>query len=275
MKIKFDKKGSLLYFPPKSGIDELKKVTHVAICAHQDDAEIMAFHGILKCFNSNDEKFLAVVVTDGAGSPKNGAYKNFTNEQMVKTRFLEQKRAARVGGYAAVAFLNYTSAEIKNGNENILRKDIEKLFSLVNPHTVYIHNLLDKHATHVATSLKAIVALQNLPVGQKPKTVYGAEVWRGLDFINDEDKVLLDVSGGEKLALKLLGSFKSQLAGGKRYDLGAVGRWQANATFSNTLKHEVSLIALATDLTDIIYKNKTPQDFVRGLVDRLEIVVSG
>jgi hypothetical protein len=59
----------------------------------------------------------------------------------------------------------------------------------------------------------------------------GCEVWRDLDWLCNADKVVMDVSGCEPLASDLLRAFDSQVAGGKRYDLGAAGRRRAHATY--------------------------------------------
>ena len=34
--------------------EALKRTTHMAISAHQDDIEIMAYDGVLKCFQQKD-----------------------------------------------------------------------------------------------------------------------------------------------------------------------------------------------------------------------------
>src|SRR5215472_16906297 len=81
----------------------LARTTHMAIAAHQDDVEIMALEGILEGFGSQEKWFTAVVVTNGAGSPRDGLYGKYTDDQMQTVRRLEQKKAAFVGEYAAVA----------------------------------------------------------------------------------------------------------------------------------------------------------------------------
>ena len=82
----------------------LKRVTHMSIAAHQDDVEIMALEGILAGFGSREKWFMAVIVTNGAGSPRDGLYASYNDEQMQEVRRLEQKKAAFVGEYSAVAF---------------------------------------------------------------------------------------------------------------------------------------------------------------------------
>ena len=54
----------------------------------------MADAPIAECFGKQDKWFCEVVVTDGAGSPRNGLYANYTDEQMKAVRIEEQKNAA-------------------------------------------------------------------------------------------------------------------------------------------------------------------------------------
>ncbi len=54
-----------LFVPDNTPIqDAIKRTTHMAIAAHQDDIEIMAYDGILKCYNKDDQWFFGVVVTN-------------------------------------------------------------------------------------------------------------------------------------------------------------------------------------------------------------------
>jgi hypothetical protein len=54
----------------------MSKNYHLAVSAHQDDIEIMAYHGILACFQNPDLWFSAVTVTNGSGSPRADLYAN-------------------------------------------------------------------------------------------------------------------------------------------------------------------------------------------------------
>ena len=66
--------------------EALNRTTHLCITAHQDDIEIMAYHGIVECYGRTDRWFTGVVVTNGAGSPRAGVYARFTDEEMQKVR---------------------------------------------------------------------------------------------------------------------------------------------------------------------------------------------
>jgi len=240
-----------IYVP--SGINEteaLKRTTHLALAAHQDDIEIMAYDGVLKCFGLDDKWFTGVVVNDGAGSPRSGIYADCTNEDMVKIRKVEQKKAALVGEYSAQIFLDYPSADLKSHENRAIVEDLKKIILETQPEYIYTHNLADKHPAHVGVVLKTITALRELDY--KPKGVYGCEVWRGLDWMDDGDKVKFNVEGREHLANALLGVFDSQIAGGKRYDLATAGRRIANATYAESLGvDESSAVIYAMDLTPL------------------------
>ena len=243
-----------IYVPDDIAVeDALARTTHLAISAHQDDIEIMAVDGILQCFQRPDKWFSGVVVTNGSGSPRDGVYADYSDEEMMAVRVLEQKRAAFVGDYAAQALLAYPSAVVNDKAASAPVEDIKTLVTAATPDVVYTHNLADKHQTHIAVALRVIRALRELPADQRPKKLYGCEVWRNLDWLLDDDKVVFDCSEKENLQAALLGVFDSQISGGKRYDLAALGRRVANATFyASHDTDQATSLAYAMDLTSLI-----------------------
>jgi LmbE family N-acetylglucosaminyl deacetylase len=270
--------GAEFFIPDNISIEEgLKRTTHMAIAAHQDDIEIMAYDGILKCFGKSDEWFCGVVVTNGAGSPRDDLYASYTDEEMQKVRKLEQKKAAFVGEYGALALLGHTSSAIKDPAGEELISEIMELVSAARPNVIYTHNLADKHDTHVSVAIKVIKALRKLPKELRPEKVYGCEVWRNLDWVNDDQKVVFDVSAHPNLAGALVEVFDSQICGGKRYDLATAGRRLANATYAAS--HGVdsaSSLAYGMDLTPLI---ENPEDdiveYIRGYIRSFENDVTG
>src|SRR3954469_14605644 len=92
----------------------LSRTTHLAIGAHQDDLEFMAAHGVVECFQDDARWFTGVVVTDGAGSARDFAYKDYSDERMMAVRQLEQRKAAFVGEYSAMLQLRHPSAVVKD-----------------------------------------------------------------------------------------------------------------------------------------------------------------
>lgn len=248
----------------------LARTTHLAIGAHQDDLEIMAIAGILACYQSETQHFTGVVVTDGRGAPRTGAYGRLADEQMAAVRREEQKNAARIGNFSAQVLLDLPSSTVKDPANTASIDDIFAVVDGCRAATVYTHNLADKHDTHVGVTLKTIAALRRLPREARPARVLGCEVWRDLDWLCDADKVVMDVSTHESLQVALLGVFDSQIAGGKRYDLAAMGRRRANATFHQSHGVDVNSGAVfAMDLTPLMLDDAIdPIDFVAGHLER-------
>ena len=221
-----------IFVPDNKPLSEaLTRTTHLGICAHQDDLEFMAVHGILSCFGQRDKWFTGVVATDGAGSSRAGIYANYTDAEIAAVRPGEQRKAAIIGEYSAMFQLGYTSGQVKDGKNTNVAADLLAILQAAKPKVVYLHNPADKHDTHIGTTLRAIAALRQLPKADRPGKVYGCEVWRSLDWLVDTDKQIHDVSAFVNLQAALNGVFDSQITGGKRYDLAVIGRRLANATF--------------------------------------------
>ena len=276
--MKFFKPDAAVFVPDGlAAEDAFRRVTHLGIGAHQDDLEIMAFHGIQKCFGSRELWFGGVTCTDGAGSPRAGEYASFTDADMAALRRREQEKAAVLGNYGVLAQLNYASAEIKDVGTGHLKTDLVKILRAARPEVVYTHNPADKHDTHLAVVFTALAALRELEPDERPTTVYGCEVWRGLDWMDDADKVPLDVGRRENLSLGLIGVYDSQVEGGKRYDLATAGRRRANAVyFQSHATDEAEQLWFAMDLTPLIRDDQLSlADYVQGFIDRFAADVRG
>lgn len=247
----------------------LARTTHLAVVAHQDDLEILAFHGIDACFEDPGRWFLGAVATDGAGSARDGAFAAFTDAQMRAIRREEQKRAACIGNYGACALLDFPSSALKDPADLRPAADLRALLEAARPQVVYTHNLADKHDTHVAVALRTLAALRALPADARPQKVYGCEVWRDLDWLVDTGKVALDVSARPELQQQLLAVFESQIAGGKRYDLATLGRRRAHATYHESHGVDASTgLTFAMDLTPLVEQpSYDPAAFVQERLD--------
>ena len=251
--MKFRQNSASLFVPDGlPAAEALARVTHLGIGAHQDDLEFMAFHGILACYNSGGQSwFGGVTCTNGAGSSRTGTYAPLDDAQMQQIRRKEQDAAAVIGRYGAMIQLDYSSDAIKRSTAD-LTDDLHRILEATRPEIVYTHNPADKHETHVAVAVASILAIRKLPPDLRPSQVHGCEVWRGLDWLNDEDKILQDVGGHENLAAALNGVFDSQINGGKRYDLAVTGRRHANATFYQAHAADgPTQLAIAMDLTPL------------------------
>ena len=263
--------NSKIYIPDNLGTEEaLVRTTHLSIGAHQDDLEIMAIDGIMQCFQRKDKWFTGVVVTDGRGSPRSGLYADYSDEEMRAIRIIEQEKAARIGDYSSQIFLDYPSSAVKDSDNKDPVQDLENIIRVTSPEIIYTHNLADKHLTHIGVAVKTIQAVRNLNSGERPKKVYGCEVWRTLDWIMDEEKIAFDCSAKENLQLALLGVFDSQVSGGKRYDLATMGRRVANATyFASHGTDETTGLVYAMDLTPLIENPEMGiEAYVQGFILR-------
>jgi LmbE family N-acetylglucosaminyl deacetylase len=257
--------------------EALKRITHLGIGAHQDDLEFMAFHGILNCFANKENWFGGVTCTNGSGSARTGPYANLTDAEMMVVRRREQNAAATIGGYGVMLQLDYPSSAVKSPNDPQLKEDLKEILAATQPQIVYTHNPADKHDTHLGVVIAALQAMRELPRDQRPRRVWGCEVWRNLDWLPDGDKVLMDVSGRDNLAAALNGVFDSQIAGGKRYDLATIGRRAANATFFEShATDKTTQLNFGMDLTPLIVNESADViDYVCGLIEKFQADVRG
>jgi len=266
----FQKPTASLHIPDgKDEVSAWKRITHLGIGAHADDLEFMARHGILACFDREDQWFGGVTCTDGGGSVSSGENKSST---LTDRRRQEQQEAADIGQYGIMVQLGYTSQEAKDKKDGRLTSDLSSVFSACRPQIVYTHNPADKHETHIAVLSSVVSTIRKLPPDQRPRQLLGCEVWRDLDWLNDEDKVILDVGGHPALSEKITHVFSSQIAGGKRYDLAVRGRELAHATFLNSHREDgPSAIWLAMDLTPLLVDdNMTISQLVNGHIARFK-----
>ena len=244
----------------------------MGIGANQDDLEILAIDGILRAYNKDDEGFVGVVIADGAGSPRIGEYAVYSDQEMAELRKSEQIEASIIGDYTCLAMLNYPSNIIKERNSDKVCKDLYELLMHFMPKVVYIHNLADKHPTHIGCAINAIRAIRMMEKHVRPKKLFGVEVWRDLDWLSDSEKVVFDVSENLDLQKRLIQVYKSQIAGGKAYDDGLMGRRKANATFGSS--HSVDIMTHACygmDLTPLIENDDLDlRGFVLEKIDKFK-----
>ena len=254
----------------------LRRTTHLGIGAHQDDLEFMAFHGILACYDQKDRWFGGVTITDGRGSSRAGKFQDWTDDQIAAERIREQDAAAVIGQYAFMAQLGHPSKSVRDARETVVRDDLFRILEATRPEVVYLHNLADKHDTHVGCALRCLEALRRLPKADRPQKVYGCEVWRDLDWLVDSEKTPMPVSARPELARALNEVFATQIAGGKRYALAVIGRRTANATFSQAhATDQESAMQWAMDLTPLVQdESLDPIAYATGFIDRLKTDVT-
>ena len=259
-----------------AGPEAIRRTTHLGIGAHQDDLEFMAFHGILACYDRTDRWFGGVTITDGRGSSRAGQFKEWTDDQIAAERIREQEAAALIGQYSFIAQLGFGSAAVRDAQQTAVRDDLRRILEASRPEVVYLHNLADKHDTHVGCALRCIEAMRQMPKADRPGQVYGCEVWRDLDWLVDSEKTPMPISARPELARALNEVFATQIAGGKRYDLAVLGRRTANATFSNAHSaDQESAMQWAMDLTPLVQDDSLdPVAYTVGFIDRLKADVT-
>jgi LmbE family N-acetylglucosaminyl deacetylase len=263
--------GAQIFVPDGSPVTEaLQRTTHMGIGAHQDDIPIGMYHGVLECFGRSDQWFCGITVTDGAGSPRDDLYAQYSDEEMRAVRADEEKKAAYVGEYGSCLLLDYPSSAVKDAANPDVVEELKAIVNVARPRVIYTHNLGDKHDTHIAVTLRLIQALRELPAEARPEKVYGCEVWRDLDWMVDSDKVIFDVTAHENLAASLVGIYDSQVCGGKRYDLATAGRRKAHATYFASHGTDVAqAINFGMDLTPLMHDPELKvSEFFQAAVQR-------
>ena len=233
--------------------DALRRTTHLGIGAHQDDLEFMAYEGVAACYQQSDLWFSGVTVTDGRGSSRKGPFADYTNEQIREVRRQEQREAAEIGDYSAQIQLDYPSSEIKGDGRSKVADDIYYILERMRPQVVYLHQPADKHDSHVATLACCIAALRRAADQHLPDRIIGCEVWRSLDWLADHDKIAMVCDGHPELMRALFAVYRSQIEGGKRYDLAVEGRRRSNATmFDSHGSDEYDALAWGVDLKPLV-----------------------
>jgi LmbE family N-acetylglucosaminyl deacetylase len=272
MYLKLTNQTADVFIPDGAPVEQaLARTTHLGVGAHQDDLEFMTVHGILACFGQTDKAYCGVTCTDGAGSSRTGVYAAHTDEQMKAVRRAEQRTAAMVGRYGAMLQLDFTSRQVKARDNSALVDDLCAILKAARPQVVYTHAPSDKHDTHVGVTRALIAAVRRLPRGERPAQVYGCEIWRDLDWLPDDRKVVLNVSDRANISAALSGVFDSQISGGKRYDDAVLGRRKAHATFFES--HAVdaaTMLTFAMDLTPLVQDDALSLSaYTASLVDAL------
>jgi len=210
----------------------LKRTTVMSIVAHQDDGEIMAYQAIADCFQNDAAWFTCVVLTEGGGSPRSGKYEHYTNDQISIKRSQEQRDAAVVGEYSAVLQLAYASEDVRDKKNGHIEEELASILDISQPSVVYTHNPFDRHSTHVKTLFRTLNAIRMLPIERRPRRFYGMEVWRSLDWLSQDCRMVFDTSKNPSIAQGVITAFESQCTEKKRFDLAIQGRRMANSTFS-------------------------------------------
>lgn len=267
-----------IFLPDRScsQVEALARTTHLGVGAHPDDLEFFGWHPILQCFENKQLWYTGVVASDGRSSPRAGQYADYDDSQMVEVRLKEQQHAAVTGEYSAVVHLMHPeTGAVMGGAPRPLVEDLKNVVRASQPEHIFTHNLADSHPHHLVVALSLVTALRELDY--RPRTFYGGEIWRGLDWLTTSDKVVFDVSAHQNLSNALMGVYDSQISGGKRYDLATAGRKRANATYYDPLAtDQATALEFAMDLMPLLEdQTLDPASLVATLISNFQNEVCG
>jgi LmbE family N-acetylglucosaminyl deacetylase len=260
------KKG-IIYIPRKGKRGPVK---FLGICLRPTDCEVMAIDGIQRGYRASKYTFACVVTSDGADSERSGRYAKATDKRMAQVVMGEQKRAANIGRYNSVYFMNYSTDEVKDQeNEDIINEYVEIIKEL-KPRILYTYSLLDRNPLHVAVAVKVINALRTMKRGDQPKVLYGCESERDLEWVNQDKIVTFNISKNMRLQRQLISAHKSANIS-RDYVNATIGRRLVNAVFNkDEKKKSAKLTAKAINMTTLLRRKEFPiKRFAMSFIDDL------
>jgi LmbE family N-acetylglucosaminyl deacetylase len=259
--------GAVAYVPSGEPLDQaLGRVTDVCVVAHADDIEFGLLHAVVECQERADRRLLGVVASDGSGCPRGPRFAACSREEMIELRWKEQQEAARIGHYAAVIGLRLPSAQLRDSRERpavtaAIAGILRRCPRMTTAHT---HGV-DRHDTHRAVLRRVLDAIHLLSPGERPRRLYGAAIWGGLEAAPRRLVVQFDVTQAEPLIERLVRVYKSQ-NDAKNYVEAVLGRLRQNAVFRDPhAVDDAALVALALDMTELIDSPLDPVDWAANL----------
>ncbi|MGB3713197.1 MAG: PIG-L family deacetylase [Candidatus Promineifilaceae bacterium] len=283
--MRYSKESAELFVPDgkKTELAPSGKI-HPGISPHQDDFEIMAIDGILRCDHEQGNWFTGIVVTGGSSSPREDLYDDYScsDEELHIVRNQEQKTVAVIGDYAAQFFLDHPSSAVIDSDNRGPCRHIASIIRQTEADVVYAHNLADKHPSQTAITLRAIEPIQSLPPVTRPMKLIGFEERRDLDSTMAYDEVACDCLHLASLQTALVEGFDSQIDVGKRYDLAALDRRRPNATYFTTqgvgvtsglsFAMEISPLVESDDLDISHYDHSFVERFSNSVKESIEAI---
>ncbi len=214
---------------PLSGENPILPSRILGVGAHQDDLEFMCFNAISDGREAGG--FSGVILTNGSGSTRNPEHEPLSPEKYSLVRNREQIKAANIGGYRQIIQLNHPSVDVKMANPKEAIQEMFEILTEMRPQIIYTHNPFDKHLSHIATLNVVVKAILEMPLIDRPKQLFGCEVWRGLDWLPSKFKLVWPIDDSGALRDQLTQCFPSQSGRSKNYAQAIKGRRQCNATF--------------------------------------------
>jgi hypothetical protein len=254
----------------------------LCIGSHADDTEIMSFPWIRDCLKRRS--FFSVVVSDGAGCPRDGRYGDVTDEEMVVIRKLEAREAADIGHYSGLATLGHPSGEVKSPDATHIVDELRILIEAIEPRVIITHQNFCKHVTHIATLAKTVTALTQLRMDFSPEEFIGGQVWGPIDQLPRRFIRIFDATDPDGLLPRLLSVFRSQCVGGKRYDEAFPDLFHAYRTLAESHKVDgdaetvmfgVDLLPLLEDGDGLSFVRERLNAYEQEVLERNELFFGG
>ncbi|MDI6734993.1 MAG: PIG-L deacetylase family protein [bacterium] len=170
----------------------------VLVLAPHPDDESIGCGGVLYQHYLSGEKITVVFLTDGC----QGRYRRrISEEEIVKQRKEEAKKAAVVLGIQNIIFWDYKDGELCSNEESIKR--MRELIPTITPDVVYLPYFVDEHEDHWATNKIFLEACPKITYRFK---VFAYEVWTPLI-----PNYLVNITKQMDKKLKALECYKTQI----------------------------------------------------------------
>ena len=184
------------------------------VAAHPDD-EVLGCGGTLLKHVSNGDKVFVLFVSDGVSARYKTSEKNKCKNEILKREKMSRK-AAKIGKFTIVNFLNLKNLELHTYPHNFLTNIIFSYFKKYKPDIVYTHYEHDLNVDHYHTFFSTFVASR--PNSEfKIKKLLSFEIPSSTDWgINSNNKIFnpnyfVDISKFSKKKELLLNQYKFEM----------------------------------------------------------------
>ncbi len=237
-----------------------RKEQVLVIAPHPDD-DVLGAGGTMAALAAQGEKVFSVYVTDGRGSPRKDP--GLSDEEMAVRREEEAREALRAVGAVGGFFLRKNSRELGGKGGQKLKKELGKIFDVLQPGKVFLPAPYERHLTHQVCTRWSLEALRE---SGQTLLLYGYSLWGG--FWGEKKRVVQDISEFITRKKEAVTAHASQL-GYKQYLEGILGKNQYEAVFWETHEHQkVAFVEIFLDMTELLHrKDLTLEEFIRQDVE--------
>lgn len=169
----------------------------MVISPHPDD-DIIGCGGTLHLLSKKGISLRSICMTDG----RKGNVGRYSENDLVKTRYHEAKRAAEIIGIEDMVFFNERDGGLKPVKSVVLRllDEIHKF----RPSSILFPSVIDAHPDHTATTHIIFKAISSMK-GELPLCIQ-YEVWTPIEF-----NIVMDIADVIKVKKQAILQFGSQL----------------------------------------------------------------